>query len=535
MKKSLLLCLITFHTATAQEAPPLVIDSVALFKNGLAIVRLSGTLPDAGRLEIDDLVQPVHGTFWIDSEKPVTAKVEMREGAVPLAAVSQAELLQNLSGKKVTLHLPDDTITGEILGDTTEQRREWGRDYGAAENWGRSLWSGNRDGQGVSVGGSMLFVKTEAGGIVAIQPGQVQRIELAEMPEIQRERPVLTLSSAAAGKVSVQYLTKGLSWAPSYHIDLSDAKKLLIKQSGAIRNELTDLKDVEIRLISGFPSVRFGAVDSPLSVSSTWESFFRSLSKGPLFNDVDNGIFQQIDSNRAPEPGAAALGPADEGESVDLHYQSIGRHTLAPGGALSVEVAKAEADYERVVEWDIADTRAPNGRPIEEHERQRSPEKFDGTPWDAIIFRNPFPFPMTTAPAMLVNQGDFRGQQVSTWTNPGAETSIRITMALSITTRSVENEIPESRVNLNIAGNDHYKVQVQGDLTVKNHRAAPAMLVIGRRFSGELLEADREPRSQLLETGIDSINKRNELQWRIELKPGEETAIRYRYEVLVRR
>ena len=57
------------------------------------------------------------------------------------------------------------------------------------------------------------------------------------------------------------------------------------------------------------------------------------------------------------------------------------------------------------------------------------------------------------------------------WSNPGEPTSIRVTKALSVATRAVEHEVPDTRKNISIAGNNFYKVQVQGELTVKNHRA----------------------------------------------------------------
>ena len=98
---------------------------------------------------------------------------------------------------------------------------------------------------------------------------------------------------------------------------------------------------------------------------------------------------------------------------------------------------------------------------------------------------------------------------------------------------SIENEIPDSRVNLNIAGNDYYKVQVQGELSVRNHRGTPAILAVRRSFSGELREADDKPQSQLLETGVYSINKRYEMVWALPLKGGEEVKLKYSYTVLV--
>ena len=71
----------------------------------------------------------------------------------------------------------------------------------------------------------------------------------------------------------------------------------------------------------------------------------------------------------------------------------------------------------------------------------------------------------------------------------------------------------------------HYASGEVGKETVK--------LVIRRRFSGDLLEADGKAECRLLEEGVYSVNKRNELLWIVTLEPGGETTLRYRYTVLV--
>jgi hypothetical protein len=58
--------------------------------------------------------------------------------------------------------------------------------------------------------------------------------------------------------------------------------------------------------------------------------------------------------------------------------------------------------------------------------------------------------------------------------------------------------------------------------------------VIRRRFSGELLKADGKPATNLLEEGVYSVNRRNELTWAMPVKSGEEINLKYRYTVLVR-
>jgi hypothetical protein len=74
---------------------------------------------------------------------------------------------------------------------------------------------------------------------------------------------------------------------------------------------------------------------------------------------------------------------------------------------------------------------------------------------------------------------------------------------------------------------------VQGELRVRDLRAEPIDLVIRRRFSGELLQADGDPKCDLLEEGVYSVNQRNELLWRFDLAAGEEKVLKYSYKVLV--
>ena len=52
-------------------------------------------------------------------------------------------------------------------------------------------------------------------------------------------------------------------------------------------------------------------------------------------------------------------------------------------------------------------------------------------------------------------------------------------------------------------------------------------------FNSVLIEAVGDPTSTLLEEGVYSANKRNELTWTFTLAPGGEKTLTYRYSVLV--
>jgi hypothetical protein len=236
----------------------------------------------------------------------------------------------------------------------------------------------------------------------------------------------------------------------------------------------------------------------------------------------------------ASAPGVVSPVAVPAGEGVDLHYQSIGKRTLAEGDSLALSVARGKAEYERIVEWLIPDGRDEWGHHVQ---GARAEDDADDTAWDALRFKNPLSFPMTTGPAMVTAGGRFNGQRTSYWANAGEQTIVRVDKALSIRTRSLEHEErktpDDSRDVFWIGGRQYRKAIVEAELDVSNHRAEAVQLVIRRRFSGELAQADGEPKVTLREEGAYSINRRSELHWTVTLKPGEDRVLKYRYSLLV--
>jgi hypothetical protein len=353
---------------------------------------------------------------------------------------------------------------------------------------------------------------------------------------VTRRRPVLLFDVKELKKtpatIVVRYLAKGMAWAPSYRVDISDPAALSIAQEAIIKNELEAVENAEVYLISGFPSVEFAHVTSPLSLRTSWAEFFTQLSRRPQGGAqiVSTGVIVQ---QAVPSLTDLAMSALPTGEGPDLHYQPIGKRSLAEGDSVALAVASGKASYEGIVEWLIPDTRNESGRFIEDYQRQQDPEKYQDAAWDAVRFKNPLPFAMTTAPAMFVADGRFLGQRTSLWTNAGELATLHITKALSLRTHAVEYEVPGQRELIRYGGNDYRKVPVKGELSVSNHRNEKVTLVIRRHFSGELTSADGEPKCTLLEQGVYSVNKRNELTWSIDLAPGAEQSLSYRYTVLV--
>ena len=223
--------------------------------------------------------------------------------------------------------------------------------------------------------------------------------------------------------------------------------------------------------------------------------------------------------------------PVDGGQSEDLHFEGIGERDLEPGETLSVEVARGSAGYERVVEWVTSDNRNEEGR--YQSQNNRLPAD-DEQPWDAVLFQNPLKFPMTTGAATVTENGRFRGQNLSQWTNSGQRTCLQITKALSIQADRQEIEEQSKREQVILNGYNYYRTTVRGTLTLRNFRSEPATILSRTRFSGDLISADDKATDTLRKEGIFSINPRHELEWKFPLPAGAEKVISYRYSVLVR-
>ena len=551
------------HAAESMVASDRV-ESIGLFKNGLAYVTREIEISKSGESVLTDVPKPAHGSFWIESPKGVEVDVRVTEREQPPTA-SATRLTKTLDGAKVTAHfiakdIPAVSGTIKLAQADEKDDAQFGQNYQAASN--RYGWYGSmryrQNNQPAPTPLRYLTIETDKGpmmlepsllshivakakdGSSAILSGRTLSAAL-NTPK-PKKKPVMIfqvkdLGRAKKIKLRVSYLTKGIAWAPSYRVDLTSDKRLTLVQKSVIKNELADIDNAELFLITGFPSLEFSSVDSPLSVRTNWMKFFQQLTQaGNPNNRSPHAMTQQrvMFNSISPSYSAPSMPSTPTGEGPDLYYHSIGRRTLALGDSLTITLPAAEADYRRIVEWIVPDNRDYRGRMTSNRNNQKS-EKWHGIAWDSILYKNPLKYPMTTGPAMVVADGRVLGQRTSYFVSPGEGTTQHITKALSVRILTSEQEEPNTRKVVYIGGNDYHRTDVRGTLTARNQRAETIELVIRRRFSGKLIEADEKPDCRLLAEGVYSVNQRNELNWTIKLKPGEQRVLNYKYSVLVDR
>ena len=508
----LILSTLLGQTTQPVEAP---VRSLALFKNGLAVVRRTVPVGEADVYQVRTLPAPVRGTFWIEGDLPVRARVR--------AATANPPVLASLVGEAVTVH------TDRPDGRTVEGVFKHVADF--------------QDAAGVSR--RLLTIRTGLGD-EHLPLDEVTRLDLADerIGDVQL-KPTFELIlppglEQRPAELAFSYVTAGVYWRPAYRIDLADPETLVLRQQAVVRNRLEPLDDVSVELITGAPNVKF--IDELAEL-------FRDVGAAGLVmvdRSLDNSFMggQLIGGNQGmgglgggggglgggggmPHAGAAAVVPErpeiDGGvtmqNGVDLHYQDVGKLSLAVGEALLLPVVEGSAEYRRLVEWTPQSDSTGDG-PVGDADAA----------WDAVEFRNPLDLPLTTGPVTFTAGPRFQGQATLFFTSPGEQTTLRIAKSLSVTTDvAVALEKSEKKSGGLFFGKEVTERTYRGLLTIHNLRADPTEVVVKRDVTGRLLETPGDPERRGLAEGSAGSEPQTRLSWRFTLAPGEKRELTYRY------
>ncbi len=151
--------------------------------------------------------------------------------------------------------------------------------------------------------------------------------------------------------------------------------------------------------------------------------------------------------------------------------------------------------------------------------------------WDAVRFRNPFPFPMTTGPTLVVEDGRFIGKRTTQWVNPGNESLAYVTKTLSVPGRTEEVEVAE-REAVTRGRQNFFRSTLDGTLTILNLRKEAVNMVIRKELAGDIVRVDGNPGQVVGAAGPGQLNPSTELTWRITVAADETKSISYRYTFL---
>lgn len=546
-QRSVLLVTLGLTIQTLAQSPPpamsLDVEQVALFKNGLGFFTGQITCPaDQTQLQIALPATPAHGTLWISYPaeiKMASIVAKEVESAETQDAITIPELLQANVGRSARIALGDREITGVITYFARNRQPSQDELYPPRGSVGPGRSYDYRVSQQPA---ALVTIQTESG-LVGVDPRSVTSVTFTGSPAEQKvPRSVrqtqldVRLNRAADGrKLAVTFLAKGVTWAPSCLVDITEDGKARISAKALVINDACELKDVAAQLVTGFPHLQFADILSPIGLRQTLAQFLQSLNqpdmpRGRAAAVVTQNVMYGGAGMAGPEYGAAEVGAVAE----DLFLYPAGKIDLDRGQVAYIPLFTESVPCEHIYQWDLPDYVDEAGRYFYSRDRDSQAED-EQEVWHNLRLTNTTAVPWTTAPGQTVKAGAILGQDTLKYTPPGGTAILRITRAVGVKAEQIELETSRKREAIRMYGDTFDQITVRGDLSVLNTQNKAITLEITKTLSGEVKSTDPAAKEEKLAKGLGRMNGLSKLTWTIELPPATERRVNYVYEVYVRR
>lgn len=519
---ALMLCGISVG-ARADRAEPLSalskmpVKEITVFKDGHTLVLHEGMMStDAnGAVQMDYLPTPVIGTFWAyASDKNVklnSVVASPRKVLVTRTALSVRELLESNPGSDVRITQMDGkTLDAKVIGVPTRSSQEL------------ETVSPPNAGEKIPEKGSIILLKT-AEGVDAFPMDQIKSVsfkgDLKQTTANEEFRNLLTLKldwpnnrPAKNAAVGMMYLQKGIRWIPSYKVTLDGKGGATLKLQATLLNELTDLEDVTANLVVGVPSFAFKETPDPISLQQAFaqmSSYFATDSRtNYAFSNALAGQQaarggERFEGGQGGEAGGN-LGPelAGSEKNEDLFVFTVKHLTLKKGQRMVVPITETTLKYQDIYTVDL---------PFAPPQELRRSGQFNN-PQQAEMARllaaskalhkirmtNTTKFPITTAPALILNGERVLAQGMTTYAAPGGSLDLTLTTATDIRIKKTDKETARTPNAATWNRETYGKIELEGKLTLTNFSDHPVDLEITRNVLGNVGKADHDGKATMV-------------------------------------
>lgn len=307
------------------------VERVALFKNGYACVQMVGKMEEGLRQSIKGMPMPVLGTLWWRADVD-TLRLDAEERAVsqPAACANELDLLLANVGKVAELKLGESATAyrGRIVLPGTP---------GAASGAGFvSPLLQVRSSEEKENKPELFSLQMDDGGCISFTTESISSLSIPsdqhpQIPENKvnvREFSVVLREPAPGAQLRLGCLSYGLSWLPIYSVELQGDDHAKVTCRAMIMNDLVDMKDVRLDLVTGFPALGSSLVPSPLSITQDLKKFLESLDSSVQLEDSHaSGVMTNSAMNLAyhTESVSAAMGELSGqlSRAEDLFYYTL--------------------------------------------------------------------------------------------------------------------------------------------------------------------------------------------------------------------
>ncbi len=535
MKKAI--CIIVLAACmrlTAAEPLPENINTIALFKNGSGYFLSSVSIP-AGSEEFSVLPQvtPAHGTFWVSwpQDADITSLIsEEKDIDKKITAVTIIELLRANVGARVKLAVRDEYIMGKLVGFEEKDFEPRPMPYRP----GKEIYPPRMKTQ-------MILLETDSG-ISAMDANQVLGVtflsDKINRDTVEKEKRVVLTGKfadrSAATQVFISYVGKGITWVPSYIVDITNDDNVIISAKSVIINEAADIENTKILLITGYPQMEFGNINSPIAMTGSLADFLAALGSGqsPMARGVTSNVMargKMMMMEAADSYAPVSYGEAAQGQQIeDMFFYPVENVTLAKDQTGYYPLFSQKVDCKHIYKWDIANN-------VDQYFRYNQQQPQEETVWHCIKLKNDMKQPWTTAPVQTVKEKLILGQSTLDYTLPGDEAVIKITRAGAV--KASQTEYVKERVanSTKFFGEFFDEVTIEGALSIANTKDKDIDVEATKIITGKTLSTSPKAEVKKTTTNVGKINENEILEWKITVPAGGKTEIKYTYKAYLRR
>ena len=323
-------------------------------------------------------------------------------------------------------------------------------------------------------------------------------------------------------EVSLKYLQKGVSWTPFYYLELDDEKSIanfILK--GEVINDSEEIKDSALDLFIGEPNFAYSSYLTDLvdfkhlldpSYDAPPSTNVRAIRATGLLNEASAYSPNQ---NKSPK------------NYHDFYVYTLENESLPMNSRAHYTLFEQELKYKHVYQCDLLNIN---------HQRNTQQKK-DNKVYHSLKYVNNTGNLLGEGPVTIIDNSEAEyvplAQSKLEYTPSKATGLIKITETPEIEILQKEEVINVEKDRIEFWGYSYKKVRINVVVKVNNYKDENIDLILRQEVFGEVegnssfIIVDRKEKYYL-------PNAINQLEWNLQLKPGEKKEVTYQYEYLRR-
>ncbi|HEY3782886.1 MAG TPA: hypothetical protein VGL56_17515 [Fimbriimonadaceae bacterium] len=479
--------------ATMVSAAPKII-SASVFTNGYAFITREIPVHGSGIIKLDPLPTASAGTFILRSTKGVEIKSirrteEQATGQKPVESLT--DLLKANIGHSVKV--------GILGGDERLATQESGKLLSADSN---------------------LVLIQSGEGVVAIPRDKISMMSSSE-GSFTYKQPVTNTKSAleikveasGEGKIIMQGLQSGMTWAPSYTVDLIGDNQMDITAKAIVINGIDDMDGADVRLVNGLPNLSWIKSDDPLLSGEI--AFDHSGGVGLVpnvpyitYDPSDNSVVVQgTDKQIGAAPHMPAAPPVPMTPAENLYFYHLSSVSLKKGDRGSYQLFEKQLPCEHRYHCYLQPTGVWGGTTTSDVS-------------DELDFTNSQENPLAPAPASVFKDGEIVAQSNFGYTSPHGKGSLYLSQASDIHVSATMVELARQNQALTLPDKSVFDlVTEQETITVENLEKKTIKIELDKIVGGTILKAEGSPTISKA-SAPNGQNPTSDLDWKVTVPAG---------------